>query len=117
VTATSRWRTPTGCGPSWWRLREGDILSDTGQPLVQNRPALTISADRQVLLSNEGEPLNEEAELAIGRLAELLRIDDDEVLERLTSQRYSPFRPVPIAFDVARSWCSRCRSIRSCSPV
>ena len=79
----------------------GDILSDTGQPLVQNRPALTISVDRQVLLTNEGDPLNEEAELAIGRLAELLRIDDDEVVERLTSQRYSPFRPVPIAFDVA----------------
>ncbi len=79
----------------------GDILSETGQPLVQNRPALTISVDRQVLLSNEGEPLNEEAELAIGRLAELLRIDDEEVIERLTSQRYSPFRPVPIAFDVA----------------
>ncbi len=79
----------------------GDILTDTGAPLVQNRPALTISVDRQVLLTNDGEPINEEAELAIGRLAELLRIDDDEVLERLTSQRYSPFRPVPIAFDVA----------------
>ncbi len=79
----------------------GDILTDQGEALVQNRPALTVSADRQALLDNEGRPLNEEAEVAIGRLAQLLELEHDEVMDRLTSQRYSPFRPVPIAFDVA----------------
>jgi penicillin-binding protein 2 len=79
----------------------GDILTEDGEALVQNRPALTVSADRQALLSNDGEPLHTEAELAIARLAELLDLDHDEVMERLTSQRYSPFRPVPIAMDVA----------------
>jgi len=78
----------------------GDILTDDGEPLVQNRPALTVSADRQALLTTDGDPIDEEAELAIGRLAQLLHLTEDEVLERLTSRRYSPFRPVPIAFDV-----------------
>lgn len=79
----------------------GDILTEDGEALVQNRPALTVSADRQALLDNEGEPLGEEAELAIQRLAELLELEVDEVMDRLTSRRYSPFRPVPLAFDVA----------------
>ncbi len=78
----------------------GDILSEGGAPLVQNRPALTISADRQALLTTDDTPVDEEAELAIGRLAQLLQLSEDEVMERLTSRRYSPFRPVPIAFDV-----------------
>ncbi len=79
----------------------GDILTEDGEALVQNRPALTVSADRQALLDNDGDPLGEEAELAIARLADLLALDVEEVMDRLTSQRYSPFRPVPIAFDVA----------------
>jgi penicillin-binding protein 2 len=37
----------------------------------------------------------------IDRLSELLRARARRDLERLTSRRYSPFRPVPIAFDVA----------------
>lgn len=78
----------------------GDILTEDSEPLVQNRPALTISADRQALLTTDGDPVNDEAELAIARLAQLLHLSEDEVMERLTSRRYSPFRPVPIAFDV-----------------
>jgi penicillin-binding protein 2 len=79
----------------------GDILTEAGEALVQNRPALTVSADRQVLLDNDDVPRNAEAELAIARLATLLDLEQDEVMDRLTSRRYSPFRPVPIAFDVA----------------
>ncbi len=78
----------------------GDILTEDGQPLVQNRPALTISADRMALLDTHGDPVDREAELAIERLAMLLDLEVDEVMQRLTSRRYSPFRPVPIAFDV-----------------
>lgn len=79
----------------------GAILGADGTELVRNRPALAISADRQLLLDREGEPRDEEAELVIERLGELLEIERDEVLERLGSQRRSPFRPVPLEFDVA----------------
>jgi penicillin-binding protein 2 len=78
----------------------GSILSADGEELVRNRPALTISADRQQLLGLDGTPRNEAAIAVVDRLADLLEISSDEVLERLVSRRYSPFRPVPIAFDV-----------------
>jgi penicillin-binding protein 2 len=67
---------------------------------VRNRPALTISADRQELLDLAGAPKDEAAAAVIDRLGELLELEPDAVLERLISRRYSPFRPVPIAFDV-----------------
>jgi penicillin-binding protein 2 len=79
----------------------GRILAADGQELVKNRPALTISAERQLLLDGNGDPRGEEAELVLDRLSQLLQLDRDEVVERLTSRRYSPFRAVPIAFDVA----------------
>jgi penicillin-binding protein 2 len=77
----------------------GSILTSDGEELVRNRPALAISADRQVLLDLDGQP-REEAVIVIERLAALLEVDTDEIVDRLTSRRYSPFRPVPIAFDV-----------------
>ncbi len=78
----------------------GSVLAADGTELVRNRPALTISVDRQVLLGLDGDPRDDEARLVIGRLAHLLQLDEDEVLERLSSRRYNPLRPVPIAFDV-----------------
>ncbi|MEX0592848.1 MAG: penicillin-binding protein 2 [Nitriliruptoraceae bacterium] len=78
----------------------GDILAVDGTSLVRNRPALAVSADRQVLLTEDDEPRDAEAERVIGRLAELLAFDTDEVMRRLTSRRFSPFRPVPLAIDV-----------------
>ncbi|MFP4636377.1 MAG: penicillin-binding protein 2, partial [Nitriliruptoraceae bacterium] len=47
----------------------GEILTADGEQLVRNRPALTISADRQALLDDEGEPRDDEAERVIERLA------------------------------------------------
>lgn len=79
----------------------GEILTSDDHELVRNRPALTISADRQVLLDASGAPIDEEAERVIERLAILLELEVDEVLDRLASQRRSPFRPVPIAIDVS----------------
>jgi penicillin-binding protein 2 len=79
----------------------GDILAAGGEELVKNRPALAISAERQRLLDDAGEPRDEEAERTLQRLSTLLELEVDEILERLTSRRYSPFRPIPIAFDVA----------------
>ena len=79
----------------------GQILASGGQPLVENRSALTISADRQALLDASGAPRDELAVQVIDRLSTLLRLPEDEILDRLTSRRFSPFRPVPIAVDVA----------------
>ena len=78
----------------------GSILAADGEELVRNRPSLAISADRQALLDGAGEPIDEEAARVIERLALLLELEVDEVLDRLASQRRSPFRPVPIALDV-----------------
>jgi penicillin-binding protein 2 len=79
----------------------GRILTADGHELVKNRPALTISAERQLLLDGTGEPRGPDAELVLERLSDLLQLERAEIVERLTSRRYSPFRAIPIAFDVA----------------
>ena len=79
----------------------GRILDRNGDELVKNRVAHTISADRNRLLDAAGEPKDEQAEEVLGRLSELLELPRDEIVERMTSVRYSPLRPTPIAIDVA----------------
>lgn len=80
----------------------GRILSAGGEELVKNRPAQTISAHPRDLLDFRGEPLDEDAERVLDRLSQLLELDRDEIVTRLLSRKYSPFRPVPIAEDVPR---------------
>jgi penicillin-binding protein 2 len=79
----------------------GRILDARGRELVANRPALTISADRQTLLDGRGEPVDGDAQRVLDRLSELLQLDEEEIAERLLSRRYSPFRAIPVAIDVA----------------
>jgi penicillin-binding protein 2 len=79
----------------------GRILDADGEELVGNRPALTISADRQRLLDGNGDPVDESAARVLARLSHLLQLEPEEIVERLVSRRYSPFRPIPIAIDVA----------------
>lgn len=79
----------------------GSILGSNGEELVRNRPALTISADRQTLLGRDGEPRDEEAARVIDRLGELLELTPDEVIGRLGSQRRSALAPVTLEIDVA----------------
>lgn len=79
----------------------GRILAADGEELVKNRPAQTISANRQQLLDGAGQPVDAEAEAVLDRLGALLDMTRDEILERMTSRKYSPFRPVPIKEDVA----------------
>jgi len=78
----------------------GRILSADGVELARNRVALTLSVDRQVLFSPDGSLRDSDAERVISRLAELLELEPSTVLQRLSSQRRSPFRPVPIAIDI-----------------
>ena len=79
----------------------GRILDRNGDELVKNRVAHTISADRNRLLDAAGNPRDEQAEEVLGRLSDLLELPRDEIVERMTSVRYSPLRPTPIAIDVA----------------
>lgn len=78
----------------------GRILTADGVELARNRVALALSVDRQVLFRPDGQLRDSDAERVIDRLAELLDLPPSTVLERLSSQRRSPFRPVPIAIDV-----------------
>ncbi|WP_130649098.1 penicillin-binding protein 2 [Egicoccus halophilus] len=80
----------------------GRMLGDDGTELVRNRPSLTISADRQLLLDGAGRPTDETAEKVLDRLGALLQLERDDVVERLTSQHYSPLGHVPVAFDVTQ---------------
>ncbi|MEX2504740.1 MAG: penicillin-binding protein 2 [Egicoccus sp.] len=80
----------------------GRMLDASGEELVKNRPSLTISADRQLLLKASGEPVDDDAAEVLDRLATLLQVDRAEVVERMTSQHYSPLGHIPIAFDVTR---------------
>jgi penicillin-binding protein 2 len=79
----------------------GSILAADGDELVRNRPALTISADRQTLLDSDGGPRDDEAARVIDRLGELLELTSDEVIDRLGSQRRSALAPVTLEIDVA----------------
>ena len=79
----------------------GRILDRNGDELVTNRVAHTISANRNRLLDAAGNPKDEQAEEVLDRLSDLLELSRDEVIDRMTSVRYSPLRPTPIAIDVA----------------
>ena len=79
----------------------GRILDRNGDEIVKNRVAHTISAERNRLINAIGEPKDDQAEAVLGRLSKLLKLPVDEIIERMTSVRYSPLRPTPIAIDVA----------------
>lgn len=79
----------------------GRILDANGQEIVKNRVAHTISADRNRLLNAAGDARDEEATAVLQRLADLLEMSVDDVVTRMLSVRYSPFRPTPVAIDVS----------------
>ena len=78
----------------------GHILASDGRELVVNRPALALTADRQLLVDAAGRPRDAQAERTVRRLAALLDIEQEVLLRRIADVRYSPFRPVPVALDV-----------------
>lgn len=78
----------------------GRVLDRHGEELVKNRPALTVSADRSQLLTSAGEPRSPAADEVIDRLASVLEMPREDVIERLLSRRYSPLRAIPIREDV-----------------
>jgi penicillin-binding protein 2 len=79
----------------------GHILASDGRELVINRPALALTAERQLLVNAAGQPRDTSAARTVRRLSELLDVDEQTLLRRIGDVRYSPFRPVPIAIDVS----------------
>jgi penicillin-binding protein 2 len=79
----------------------GHILASDGRELVINRPALALTAERQLLVNAAGQPRDADARRTVRRLSELLDVDEPTLLRRIGDVRYSPFRPVPIAIDVS----------------
>ena len=80
----------------------GQILAADGQPLVKNRPAQTISAHpRELINLATGKPKDAEAAQVLHNLSVILDMPEDDIITRLTSRKYSPFKPVPIKEDVS----------------
>jgi penicillin-binding protein 2 len=78
----------------------GRILDRHDDELVKNRPALTVSADRSRILTSAGEVRSPEAQGVLDRLSHVLDMPEEDIVERLMSRRYSPFRAIPIKEDV-----------------
>lgn len=70
----------------------GRILDRKGRVLVDNRVSEAITVNRAELKGHEQE--------VIPRLAALLGITEAELVKRIADQRYSAFKPVPVAEDV-----------------
>ena len=71
----------------------GRILDRQGRVVVDNRVSEAVTVNRQALKGHEDE--------VIPRLAAVLRITEQELRERIADQRYSPYKPVPVAEGVA----------------
>lgn len=79
----------------------GRILDRHGNAIVKSRPALTVSADKRRLLNDAGVVKDAQAKAVLTRLSRILEMPKKEILDKLHSRKYSPFRPVPIKVDVA----------------
>jgi penicillin-binding protein 2 len=72
----------------------GRILDRKGVVLVQNRPSLVVTVNRQ--------DLGDQEETLLYRLARLLQMPVGDLLARLNTKRYFVYTPVPVAFDVPK---------------
>jgi penicillin-binding protein 2 len=72
----------------------GNILDRSGETLVRNRYAPVVSV--------QPEEMGARADEVYARLSELLDTPVDELEERAASMRVGPFRPRPVAVDVAQ---------------
>jgi penicillin-binding protein 2 len=70
----------------------GKILDRNGESLVRNRYAAVVSV--------QPDEMGERREEVYAALADMLRLEPEEVERRAASLRTGPFRPRPIAIDV-----------------
>ncbi|MGH2699597.1 MAG: penicillin-binding protein 2 [Actinomycetota bacterium] len=74
----------------------GRILDRNGVVLVDNRPTLSITIDRQLID-------DEEIPKVLRRLSKVLGVKRKELRKRLNDGTVSPYKPVPVANDVTEA--------------
>ena len=72
----------------------GDILDRWGNPLVENKLSLAVSLERELL-----EDAHKKSVVLV-RLARELNLDVVEMFQLLDDATVSPYRPIPVAYDV-----------------
>jgi penicillin-binding protein 2 len=72
----------------------GRILDVNGDPIVDNEPSLQVVIDRDEVQGQETQ--------VIAALAPLLRVDVPTLTKRFESNKYLPYAPVPVAFNVPK---------------
>jgi penicillin-binding protein 2 len=72
----------------------GRILDRNGKIIVDNRVSDAVVVNREELGSRRAE--------VIPRLAQVLNMSVSDIQKRLDDKRYSPFKPIPVATDVAK---------------
>ena len=71
----------------------GRILDRQGRVLVANRVVSAVVVNRAVVAEEPG---------VIARLSPLVGVSEPELARRLADERFSPFKPVPVAVDVPK---------------
>ena len=72
----------------------GQILDRNGRVLVGNRSSTVVLVDRRGMHGQD--------EQVLFRLATLLHVPVNDMLDRLQSVKYLPYQPVPVAADVPK---------------
>lgn len=72
--------------------RRGEILDADGVALVGSRPSLVLTINRQ--------ELGDDRDRVLSRLSELLGLSERKLAERLDSDLYYPYSPIPVAVDI-----------------
>src|SRR3954470_8989486 len=76
----------------------GRILDRNGKVLARNRTSLIVTVNRQDLPEDA-----QEQQAEIEQLATQLHLPLKELEKRIDTNRYYPFTPVPVAFDVPKN--------------
>jgi penicillin-binding protein 2 len=73
----------------------GEILDRGGHLLVTNRASTVVTVDQSRIPRDQ-------VDTVLYRLSQLLRVPVKDMVDRLTSVKYLPYQPVPVAEDVSK---------------
>jgi penicillin-binding protein 2 len=73
----------------------GQILDRDGKVLIGNRASTVVTIDRKLVPADQIDGV-------LFRLSELLHVPVQDMADRMTSVKYLPYQPIPIAEDVSK---------------
>lgn len=73
----------------------GRILDRNGVVIVDNRPTLSVTIDRQIITE-------EQIPKVLRRLSRLLKVKVEDLKQALNDGTVSPYKPVPVASDITQ---------------